>query len=221
MKLVCPECKSDVPRTDVDMSSETAFCWHCQKNFACKDWIESALVTPESLQHPPIGAAYEQSPDGFKVVVSTGSYRWLFFLPAACFWSKLAYLFTWALLHPKSIEPGAGWVLIPVLTLFYLLGAALWGGALMPIFGKVAIRVDGDSGSIFTGIGVLGWRRRFNWRGVERIRLTTFYSKKWNREQITLEGDEVIQVARGVSHDRLCYLLTALRQNHRKTSVSG
>jgi hypothetical protein len=42
MELVCPLCKSDVPLEDVDMSSE------------------SALVTPEHIQHPPEGAWYEQ-----------------------------------------------------------------------------------------------------------------------------------------------------------------
>ncbi|MDB6016388.1 MAG: hypothetical protein JWR19_877 [Pedosphaera sp.] len=105
------------------------------------------------------------------------------------------------------------------LTPFYLSGLVLWYCALMPIFGKVAVQVDGDSGKIFKGIGSLGWTRRFNWRGVEKIRLSTENLEDRTLEQITLEGDKTIQVARGVKHNRLCYLLIALRQNHRKQPI--
>lgn len=216
MKLACPVCESDVPLEDVDMSSESAFCCRCQRAFDCKDWIQSALVTPENLRHPPEGASYERSARGFKVVVSTRSYRWLFFLPAACFWSALMLFFSWACFHA---QPGMRWILFLFLTPFWLFGAALWCGVLMPIFGRVAIQVDGETGRIFKGVGSLGWSRRFDWREVEKIRLSTYYLVNWNAEQITLEGDQVIQAARGVRHDRLCYMLIALRHNHRKEPI--
>jgi hypothetical protein len=209
MKLVCPECKSEVPLERVDMSSESALCCQCQKYFDCKEWIETALVTPENLKHPPDGALYEQTPHGFRVVVSTRAYRWLFFLPFACMWSALLLFFSWAFLHGNG-SPGARLLLFRFLTPFYLFCAVAWGFALMPIFGRVAIEIDGDSGSIFKGIGFMGWTRHFDWRSVRKIRLSTYYMTNWNQEQITLEGDKTVQVARGVGHKRLCYMLLAL-----------
>ncbi len=199
------------------MSSETALCVRCQKDFDCKDWIESALVTPENLRHPPDGTKFEQSAGGFRIVVSTRSYWWLFFLPIACIWSALLLFFSYAFFHA---HPGIRWMFYVLLTPFFLVGAWLWGCALMPLFGKVAIEVEGDAGNIFKGIGLAGWRRRFDWGGVRRIRLSTYYMENRNQEQITLEGDQIIQLARGVKHERLCYMLIALRQNlRRKTDV--
>jgi hypothetical protein len=216
MKLVCPECKSEVPLAAVDLGRDSATCWQCGKDFDCREWIEAELVTPEHLREPPDGATYVESPNGFKVVVSTRAYRWLVLLPAACFWSGLLLIFSWAGLHAE-----AGWraVVFAFLTPFYLSGAALWVFALMPVFGKIAIEVDGESGSIFKGIGPFGWRRHFDWSGVKRIRLARYSINDSNWEQIVLEGDNIVQAGRGVRHKRLYYVLIALRLNHRKQPI--
>jgi hypothetical protein len=126
--------------------------------------------------------------------------------------------FSWGFIHA---QPGMRWMLFLFLTPFYLFGAWLWGCAVMPVFGKVAIEVDGDYGGIFKGIGLIGWKRRFDWRGVEKIRLSTYCVTNWNPEQITLEGNRIIQVARGVKHNRLCYMLLALRLNHRNAQSTA
>jgi hypothetical protein len=132
------------------------------------------------------------------------------------------FFFAWGMLHAQP--SGVPWetVLLALVLLgpFYLLGAALWCGALMPIFGRVTVEVEGDSGRIFRGIGPIGWIRHFSWQGVKEIRLSTHYVTNWNQEQITLEGEDTIQVARGVKHDRLCFMLIALRQNHRTKPVN-
>jgi hypothetical protein len=41
MNPVCPTCKSEIPIEDVDFSSESAICCHCQQDFDCRTWIST------------------------------------------------------------------------------------------------------------------------------------------------------------------------------------
>ena len=60
----------------------------------------------------------------------------------------------------------------PMMSLFgipFVLGSVLfWSLALMAIAGKVEVRIRGEEGTIFTGLGVLGWTRRFRVTEVSR-----------------------------------------------------
>ncbi len=99
------------------------------------------------------------------------------------------------------------------LTPFYLFGLFLWICALMPICGKVEVEVDEDSGNIFTGIGAIGWKRRFDWNQIGKIRLSKIYnpSGMGNQQQIALEGEKVFLLAKNVKAERLRFMLIALR----------
>ncbi len=218
MKLVCPACKSEIPIEDVDFGNESAFCYHCQQDFDCGTWISEAYVVPENLQHPPGGAGFEATADGFKVSVSTRSFRWLFFLPAALFWSFLLLFFSYGFLHAP---PGTRWLLFLFLTPFYLAGLFLWGITLMALGGRIVVKVTGDTGTILKGVGPIGWKRHFNASQVRKIRISTIYSAKTgNQQQIAMEGEKVITLARGVRPDRLRFMLIALHQM-RRANQSG
>ena len=69
--------------------------------------------------------------------------------------------------------------------------------------------------TIFTGIGVMGWKRRFNWDQIKKIRISQFYQPSWTQQQITLEGEKVFALARGVKAERLRFMLIALRLMYR------
>ena len=86
----------------------------------------------------------------------------------------------------------------------------------MTVCGKVVVRVQGDAGEIFTGVGPIGWRRRFSWRGVSAIRVT---EQRGNRggttEQLTLQGEKPLNFAGGVNAGRRAFMQAALRQMQR------
>ena len=57
-----------------------------------------------------------------------------------------------------------------LLTLPVLLGTiALVASSLMMVAGKVTVTVRGDRAMVFTGIGPLGWRRRFRWSEITAV----------------------------------------------------
>jgi hypothetical protein len=101
----------------------------------------------------------------------------------------------------------------------FFLGTLLFGSiAVMSVCGKVTVSVDGDDGVIFTGVGPIGWRRRFDWRKVSSIRRT---EKVGNRggvsEQITFEGETRLNFAAGIKTERLDFMLAMLRKKWRES----
>jgi hypothetical protein len=215
MKLICSKCGADVPLKDVDVASERACCPNCGNFWDCREWIQSHFKGEDKLTHPPAGVTYHKTPQGFAVAASARSGRWIFWIPFALIATRIMYVFVYALFFakPSPGRPVDAWNL-NLFRLFltpFLLGTlAAWFAALMSICGKVVFSVEGDSATIFRGIGFLGWRRRLNWSDVTRVRLGKMYAKNSTREQIVLEGHHPITFARGVSHERLLFLMTAL-----------
>jgi hypothetical protein len=79
--------------------------------------------------------------------------------------------------------------------------------------------VDEDSGTLFKGIGAIGWKRHFDWNQITKIRISKINnpSGMGNLQQIALEGEKVFVLAKGVKAERLGFMLIALRLMYRKT----
>jgi hypothetical protein len=83
----------------------------------------------------------------------------------------------------------------------------------MAACGKVLVRVDGKNGEVFTGVGPVGFRRRFQKDDVTGVRRTAHRSNKGEvSDQITIEGRKPIRFALGLPAERLNFLLGTLRQ---------
>jgi hypothetical protein len=215
MKLACSKCGAHVPLEDVDVASERACCPSCGYFWDCREWIQNYFKGEDKLTHPPRGVTYNKTANGFTVVASTSSWAWVFWIPFAIIASTIMSVFIYALFFAKPL-PGtqADTLFLNFFRLFltpFIAGTlAAWFIALMSICGKINFTLDGDTATIFRGIGFLGWRRRLNWAGVSRVRLGKSYATNSTREQLVLEGDHPITFARGVSHERLIFLMTAL-----------
>ncbi|MGA2853229.1 MAG: hypothetical protein ABSE90_03730 [Verrucomicrobiota bacterium] len=215
MNLVCPICEFGIPEKFIDLSEEKAFCPQCQKDFNCSGWIETALVVPGQLLHPPHSAWFAETANGFKLGVSTRSYDWIALIPVAAFLSGLMLFFTWGGFHATDRE--ILMVLLLFLTPFYFLGLFLWICVLMSVCGKIEVVVDGESGTIFKGVGTVGWKRSFDWARVEKIRVANQYRRNCEtRQKISIEGNEVIEFAAGIQFERLRFMFIALRLMFRK-----
>jgi hypothetical protein len=215
MHISCPLCGFRVTEKLIDLSEEKAFCPPCQKYFDCGEWIEKTLVVPEQLLHPPKGAWFAQTADGFKLGVSTRSYDWIVLTPAAVFLSGLMFFFTWG--GFQAADRDMLIILLLFLTPFYLVGLFLWICVLMSACGKIEVSVDGDSGIIFKGFGALGRRRGFNWAQVRKIRVANAYCRnRETRQKISIEGEDVVEFATAVKSERLRFMFIALRLMFRK-----
>ncbi|MEQ8317495.1 MAG: hypothetical protein RIE77_07900 [Phycisphaerales bacterium] len=58
------------------------------------------------------------------------------------------------------------------LTPFVLVGVTMIGALLVTIIGRVEVRLRGPDGIVFTGVGPVGWKRRFEADTVEAVLLT-------------------------------------------------
>jgi hypothetical protein len=213
MNLICPNCGAEVSDDMIDWSEENAFCRQCREFFDCSTWIEEALVKPGKLSPPP-GTWFSGSPRNFTLGTVTRTSSQGTVLLVACFGSLVLAAFSWALVRAVPVTRQLLFLgLIP----FYLLGLVLWGFVLLALFGKVEVRVEGDAGTVFNGIGRVGWKRHFNWGQIEKIRVSKLYRTDFpTRLRISLEGDSTISFAKGVSTERLRFLLIALRVMHRQ-----
>ena len=112
---------------------------------------------------------------------------------------------------------GVGMVLFLWLFLapFIAIGVFLAGSCLSALFGRTEVRQTGMQGVVFTGIGILGWRRCFDASQVKDVRL----HQKNNSEgsdtySILIETRDGKQVKLGsmLSSERRQFVLGATRK---------
>jgi hypothetical protein len=106
------------------------------------------------------------------------------------------------------------------LTPFIVIGASMIGAFCMSIAGKTEVRADPQGGIVFTGIGPLGYRRRFMPSHVSDVRIE---NKQWrdsdgDRQQktnIIIETKEgkLIRFGSMLSSERRRYLAALLRKS--------
>lgn len=95
------------------------------------------------------------------------------------------------------------------LTPFVVIGAAMFGAFLVALAGKVEVRLRGPEGAIFTGIGPIGWKRKFNADAVEAVRFTESDVEVNNRKQraIAIETEQkTIKFGSGMPDQRRLWL---------------
>jgi hypothetical protein len=205
----------EIPLEDINVSTDIALCRRCGEQSKYSNLIEDGESSTVDLTAPPGGAWFRQIPPrGFEVGVSTRSAIAFFLVPFMCVWSG----FSLGGIYGTQFVKGHFNLKMSLFGIPFILGTLLFGSiAVMAVCGKVVVQVDGDAGVIFTGVGPLGWRRRFSWRGVSAIRKTTKYGNRGSiSEQLTFEGEKRLNFAAGVKSERLEFMLAALRQMRRE-----
>ena len=214
--MVCPKCRAEIPLDDVNVATDIALCRQCGQTWSYADLIEDNKISDYLPSAPPGGTWFrETGPRAFEVGVTTRSAIAFFLVPFMCVWSGGSLGGIYGTQFAKGhFDLGQSLFGIP-----FILGTLLFGSiAVMSVCGKTTVKVDGDEGVIFTGVGAVGWRRRFNWRSVSAIRRT---EKTGNRgstsEQITFEGEKRMNFAAGIKTERLDFLLAILRKKWRES----
>jgi hypothetical protein len=117
-------------------------------------------------------------------------------------------------IYGMQIISGHFSLLISLFGIPFLLGSILfWSFALMAICGKVEVTVRGDEGTIFTGIGAMGFKRRFQTREVARVYED---AARWRGTgsmgtAIVLEGRTRMKLGEGLNEPRRHFVLEMLR----------
>jgi hypothetical protein len=233
----CSKCRRTIPPDDINVANDVAYCRDCNISYRLSELtFDSDLNATLDLHRPPKGAWFVSDGGGTVIGATNRSlgtgFGLLFF---ALFWNGIVSVFvvvalsgTLHVLHvpqpdwfpaPKMNggDMGVGMVLFLwlFLTPFIVVGLAVAAGCLNCLFGRTEVRVAGTQGSAFTGIGALGWRRRFDTSQVKDVRMVeTANSKGQNTTNLLIETREGKQMKLGslLTSERRQFVLGALRK---------
>lgn len=156
---------------------------------------------PVDLAHPPRGCRLDPAPNGFVLTLSTRCYMGFIFLAGCVFPAVALYAIYVTQVISGQFDLKVSLIGIP----FLFLGAMIFGVAAMGVFGQARLIVNDDRGEICVGVGPIGWRHRFNWSAIRRVR---------NQGVVYLDGDERVLFHSGPSmtDERSDFVTSALRQ---------
>jgi hypothetical protein len=159
----CPRCGASLSPDDINVSADTARCRSCASVYAFSDLVHEDGLAHFNLSQPPSGVSVDQFANGFRVSATTRAWYALFLVPFMCVWSGMSL----GGIYGSQIRSGKLNIFISLFGIPFILATVFLGSqALMATFGRIAVLRDGDDGAIFTGIGPIGWTRRFRWSTV-------------------------------------------------------
>lgn len=188
----CSKCEREIPPADVHVANDVAFCRACNVAHKLSSLIHGVpLDTDLDLTRPPAGTWYRSTGLGAVIGASHRSVAsavgLLFF---TVFWNGIVSVFVllalgstlfhlgipipdWFSTQMKRGDLGVGMTIFLwlFLTPFILVGLAMFIAFLSALAGRTEVQLHHSSGSVFSGIGPVGRRRRFNTAQVKDVRI--------------------------------------------------
>lgn len=195
---------------DINVANDIALCRRCQQPHSYVELLNAAEVGPIDSSRPPKGMWLLRKPNGFEMGFSTRQLALaIFLIPFTLFWSGISL----GGIYGTQIARGEFNLLFSLFGLPFVLGTCfLVPLALMSLGGKQVLTVDHTGADIFTGLGKIGWRRRFQWSEIHRVGIETSHGRKGRTNRhLVLEGDHPYRLASGQSEAKLQFALAFLR----------
>lgn len=237
----CPKCRAVIPIDDINVAADVAFCRACHLAHVLSGLSRGTGIDPNiDLSRPPEGTWKRNATIGTIIGASHRSVAGAvgIFLFAA-FWNGIASIFvalaTSSTLSLMGITPphwfpaprmndatmtvGTTLFLWLFLTPFIAIGLAMIAAFISCIAGKTEIRLRDWEAELFTGIGTLGFRRKFKPKSVRDVRIDDRHwrdsdgdRRRSTRIVIELLDGKPIKFASSLPDDRRQFLAGALRQ---------
>ncbi|MEO5802816.1 MAG: hypothetical protein ABIR24_04745 [Verrucomicrobiota bacterium] len=240
MTPTCPQCKRAIPDVDVNVGTDVAFCRACHVAHKLSSLVHGVQLDNPDLGHPPSGAWHRGSGMGTVIGATHRSIGLaLGALAISLFWNGIVSIFVLlaisATLQHLDV-PTPDWFPAPkmnggamsvgmtiflwiFLTPFILVGSIMIGTFLSAFAGRTEVEIRQSEGTIFVGIGPLGWRRRFNSATVKDVRIE---DRSWrdsdgdrrNKRQIIIECEDGKEIKFGsmLREDRMKFVAAAVRR---------
>lgn len=210
MQVLCPKCGQVIAGDDVNVVTDIARCQKCDEVFVLSSLVQSSSSGPVDVNDPPRGAWYQPEFNGFVVGATTRHPMAFFLVPFMCVWSggSLGGIYGSQFFQSK-FDLSMSLFGIP-----FVLGTLLFGSfALMTVCGKVVVSIRDADGVVFTGIGPIGWRRRFEPQQITTVRIEA-YRQTDNPSSMTivLDGAKKLRFGSMLTEPRRDFVANVLRQ---------
>jgi hypothetical protein len=189
----CPKCGRPIPADDINVGNDVAYCRPCNLSHRLSDLtVRAEMNEGVDLQRPPAGAWRRNDGAGLVIGATHRSLgAALGALAIALFWNGIVSVFVVlalaSTLHLLKInipdwfpaprmnhsDMGVGMTIFLwlFLTPFIAVGLAMIGAFFSSLAGRTEVQLGNAEGVVFTGIGSLGWRRRFPIHSVKDVRI--------------------------------------------------
>jgi len=196
----------------LNVAKDVAICPNCDEAFLISTIIAAGHGTGDfDMRQPPPGAWFDDTDTGWRIGASTRSPAAFFLVPFMCVWSGGSM----GGIYGSQIAEGEFNLLLSLFGIPFVLGTLLLGSlAVMSVCGKIVVSTDGNDGQVFTGVGPVGWTRRFDWMSIHAVEeaLPANRSSEGNGFAIALVGQSRIKFGSMLTEARRFYLLQALRK---------
>ncbi|MCX6952165.1 MAG: hypothetical protein NTV51_08355 [Verrucomicrobia bacterium] len=210
MKFTCPACQQSLPPGQINVQTDLALCQACG-HVARLSQLVDADFDARVLHNPPKGAWYQQTMSEHVVGATTRHPSAFFLVPFMCVWSGGSL----GGIYGTQIAQGKFNLTTSLFGIPFLLGSILfWTVALMAIWGKMEVRVRDGIGTVFVGLGRLGWKRSFNLDDVESIEDsgTKVSYPGSSGASIVLRGKSILRFGTNLTEPRRYFVLNVLKQ---------
>jgi hypothetical protein len=187
----CSNCRRPILSGEVNVAQDVAYCRACNISHRLSELARGDEITASiDLNHPPQGAWLVDTGSSTGIGATNRNLaNGVGFLFFALFWNGSLSIFLLvaisATLHnlhlglpswfPTPVMNGAEMTVGPTLFLwifltpFILIGIFFAVFSLSSLFGRTEVGILGSWGTVFTGIGALGWKQRFEIAQVKRV----------------------------------------------------
>jgi hypothetical protein len=212
MKISCPACDTLLAAAQLNVATDVAVCPNCSEAFSISALIATGGAMDDfDIHSPPSGASFEDTGTGWSISASTRSPIAFFLVPFMCIWSG----FSLGGIYGPQIASGRFNLGLSLFGIPFVIGTVFIGSiALMSVCGRIVVSTDRDSGSVFAGVGPIGWTRRFDWAAITSVEedwLGYHYAGSNHGLAISLVGQSRIKFGSMLSDARRYYLMQGLR----------
>ncbi len=237
----CRKCKKVIPAEDINVAADVAYCRTCNISHNLSALTSGTELDAQvDLLNPPPGAWHSNDGSGVTIGATHRSIGGaLGALVFGLFWNGIVSVFVlFALagtlthfgltlphwfpaprMNGQEMSVGMTIFMWIFLTPFILIGLAMMGAFLSCLGGKTEVRISFEQGSVFTGLGSFGWRRRFTPANVKQVSIE---DKRWQdnngraqrKSVIVLETSEgkALRFGGSLSPERRKFVAGALRR---------
>lgn len=229
MQIRCPDNGGLIPPENINVKENVALSPYTGEIHRLSDLIDAQSTTERDIdifENPPGGVWLERQANRLTVGAKsrnagTGCFLTFF----AIFWNSIVSVFlVGPFLLPNQNNNvgrfGEDLFFTLFLTPFLLVGIGTAYGALLCLFGKEQVVIDGDVGRTSIGVGPLAWRRRFDATAVRSVTIgeSSIQSDNQPMKRILIEADRDVTIGWSLSEPRREFVAAVLRTELLKRS---